>query len=145
MAGVSRCTTRVRAGANPSSCTVCGARLVSGRLKITKSAWASSVGASYQARICSAASEPSSNAKRWPGKRLASSRTVSIVYETFPRSISSREATSPGCPVTASSTIRIRSWADASGGSLRCGGLAFGINHTWSRSATWRSWRAAAR
>src|SRR5438270_6572297 len=62
-----------------------------------------------------------------------------------PRSTSRREASSAAWPATASSTIRILSAAFATGAELRCGGVAFGISHTWSRSATARSWPAAAR
>src|SRR5919201_143875 len=62
----------------------------------------------------------------------------------LPRSISSRDAMSPGAPVTANSTMRIRSAAPATGNS-RCGGWALGISQTCSRSATSRKARAASR
>src|SRR2546428_3513823 len=62
-----------------------------------------------------------------------------------PRSTSVRDASSRSWPATASSTIRIRSSAGATGAAVRCGGVAFGINQTLSRSATPSSWRAAAR
>src|SRR5919204_3331542 len=137
-------TTRVRFMSKPRSSISPGVRLVPGRLKITKLPSRTTALASCQPPSWAAASEPSSSSNRCPGKRVLSSRMVSIVYEVPPRSISRREATTPGWPATASSTMRIRSAAPATG-SARCGGRALGISHTCSRSATSRKARAASR